>query len=53
MRFQGIAAADVLSGTLSDGSSERPLRLRRVLRSHEREACQALEQDPDTTASTN
>lgn len=53
MRFQGVAAADVLSGTLSDGSSERPLRLRRVLRSHEREACQAMQPDPDTTASTN
>lgn len=53
VRFQGIAAADVLAGTLSDGSGDRPLRLRRVLRSHEREACQAVQQDPDTTASTN
>ncbi|GJE55739.1 MULTISPECIES: hypothetical protein [Methylobacterium] len=53
VRFQGIAAADVLAGTLSDGSGDRPLRLRRVLRSHEREACQAMPQDPDTTASTN
>ncbi|GEP01054.1 hypothetical protein [Methylobacterium haplocladii] len=53
MHFQGVAGADVLAGTLSDGSGDRPLRLRRVLRSHEREACQAMQQDPDTTASTN
>lgn len=53
MRFQGIAASDVLAGTISDGAGERPLRLRRVLRSHEREACQPVAQDPDTTASTN
>lgn len=53
MRFQGTAAADALAGTLSDGSGDRPLRLRRVLRSHEREACRTGQQDPDTTGSTN
>jgi hypothetical protein len=53
LRFQGIAASDVLAGTISDGSSEQPLRLRRVLRSHEREACQAARQDPDSTGSVN
>ncbi|GEP11324.1 hypothetical protein [Methylobacterium gnaphalii] len=53
LHFQGIAAADVLAGTISDGSGEQPLRLRRVLRSHEREACQAAQPDPDSTASVN
>ncbi|GLS44129.1 hypothetical protein [Methylobacterium brachythecii] len=53
LRFQGTAAADVLAGTISDGSSEQPLRLRRVLRSHEREACRTVRQDPDATGSVN
>lgn len=53
VRFEGIADAGVLAGTLSDAAGERPLRLRRVLRSHEHEACRAVQQDPDTTASPN
>ncbi len=53
LHFQGIAAPDVLAGTISDGSGDRPLRLRRVLRSHEREACKVGQLDADTTASLN
>ncbi|MCE4225845.1 hypothetical protein HCU64_19005 [Methylobacterium sp. C25] len=53
LHFQGTAAADVLAGTISSGSGEQPLRLRRVLRSHERESCQAARLDPNATGSVN
>lgn len=51
LRFRGTAAPNVLAGTVSDQGGERPLRLRRVLRSHEREVCRPVAAEPETTAS--
>ena len=51
--FRGTAASTVLAGTLVDQGGERPLRLRRVLRSHEREDCRSINPDPEATASLN
>lgn len=37
--FRGVATQDALTGTLSDPEGEHSVSLRRVLRSHAREAC--------------
>ena len=51
IRFRGSAGSDVLAGVLSRDGSDEPLRLRRVLRSHEGEPCRPRPEDADTTAS--
>lgn len=52
LRFQGTAAATMLTGTIADRDGEHPVRLRRVLRSHAHEDCRLVQQDPETTGST-
>lgn len=53
VRFQGTAAATVLSGTLTDRDGEHPLQLRRVLRSRADEACRPDLREPEATGSTD